>query len=66
MARLANDYTLDERIPICIACQVANDDVLTQGVGTLLIISGYQLGILICGFAPSPARLFGAGLVYLI
>jgi hypothetical protein len=66
MARLANDYTIDERIPICIACQVANDDVLAQRVGTLLVILGYLLGLLICGFAQSPARLFGAGPIYLI
>jgi hypothetical protein len=31
-----------------------------------LVILGYLLGILICGFAQSPARLFGAGLCYLI
>jgi hypothetical protein len=66
MARSANDYTIDERIPICIACQVANDDVLVQGVSTLLVILGFLLGVLICGFAQSPARLFGAGLCYLI
>jgi glycerol uptake facilitator-like aquaporin len=66
MARVANDYTIDERIPICIACQVANDDVLAQGIGILLVILGNLLGILIRGFAQSPARLFGAGLCYLI
>jgi hypothetical protein len=66
MARSANDYTIDERIPICIACQVTNDDILAQGVGTLLVILGYLLGIVICGFAQSPARLFGAGFYYLI
>jgi len=66
MARLANDYTIDERITICIACQVTNDDILAQGVGTLLVILGYLLGIVICGFAQSPAHLFGAGFCYLI
>ncbi len=40
---MATDYTVDEPIPICIARQVANGDVLAQGIVTPLVMAGYLL-----------------------
>ena len=43
MAQVANDYTVDELISVCIARQVADGDVLAQGIATPLVMAGYLL-----------------------
>jgi len=43
MARVATDYTVDELISVCIARQVADGDVLAQGIATPLVMAGYLL-----------------------
>ncbi len=43
MARAATDYTIDELISVCIARQVADGDVLAQGIATPLVMAGYLL-----------------------
>ena len=43
MARVATDYTIDELISVCIARQVADGDVLAQGIATPLVMAGYLL-----------------------
>ena len=40
---VASDYTIDELISVCIARQVANGDVLAQGIATPLAMAGYLL-----------------------
>ncbi len=40
---VASDYTIDELISVCIARQVANGDVLAQGIATPLVMAGYLL-----------------------
>jgi hypothetical protein len=43
MARLASDYTIDERISMCIARQVPNGDILAQRIAAPLVMAGYLL-----------------------
>lgn len=43
MTSPANDYTVDEMISVCIARQVADGDVLAQGIATPLVMAGYLL-----------------------
>jgi acyl CoA:acetate/3-ketoacid CoA transferase beta subunit len=43
MARVATQYTIDELISVCIARQVADGDVLVQGIATPLVMAGYLL-----------------------
>ena len=43
MTRVATDYTVDELISVCIARQVADGDVLAQGIATSLVMAGYLL-----------------------
>ncbi|MFQ6099952.1 MAG: hypothetical protein ACE5OS_01790 [Anaerolineae bacterium] len=43
MARIATHYTVDELMSVCIARQVADGDVLAQGIATPLITAGYLL-----------------------
>jgi glutaconate CoA-transferase subunit B len=43
MARVATDHTIDELISVCIARQVADGDVLAQGIATPLVMAGYLL-----------------------
>jgi len=43
MARVATNYTADELISVCIARQVADGDVLAQGIATPLVMAGYLL-----------------------
>jgi acyl CoA:acetate/3-ketoacid CoA transferase beta subunit len=40
---VATDYTIDELISVCIARQVADGDVLAQGIATPLVMAGYLL-----------------------
>ena len=43
MAHVATGYTVDELISVCIARQVADGDVLAQGIATPLVMAGYLL-----------------------
>jgi acyl CoA:acetate/3-ketoacid CoA transferase beta subunit len=43
VAHLVSDYTVDELISVCIARQVADGDVLAQGIATPLVMAGYLL-----------------------
>jgi glutaconate CoA-transferase subunit B len=43
MAHVATNYTIDELISVCIARQVADGDVLAQGIATPLVMAGYLL-----------------------
>jgi len=43
MARVATQYTIDELISVCIARQVADGDILVQGIATPLVMAGYLL-----------------------
>jgi acyl CoA:acetate/3-ketoacid CoA transferase beta subunit len=43
MTPVAADYTVDELISVCIARQVADGDVLAQGIATPLVMAGYLL-----------------------
>jgi acyl CoA:acetate/3-ketoacid CoA transferase beta subunit len=43
MAHMATDCTVDELICVCIARQVADGDVLAQGIATPLVMAGYLL-----------------------
>lgn len=43
MTRVTTDYTIDELISVCIARQVADGDVLAQGIATPLVMAGYLL-----------------------
>jgi acyl CoA:acetate/3-ketoacid CoA transferase beta subunit len=43
MAHVSTDYTIDELISVCIARQVADGDVLVQGIATPLVMAGYLL-----------------------
>ncbi|MDY7077811.1 MAG: CoA-transferase [Chloroflexota bacterium] len=40
---MATKYTIDELISVCIARQVADGDVLAQGIATPLVMAGYLL-----------------------
>lgn len=43
MAHVATHYTVDELVSVCIARQVADGDVLAQGIATPLVMAGYLL-----------------------
>jgi acyl CoA:acetate/3-ketoacid CoA transferase beta subunit len=43
MARVATKYTIDELMSVCIARQVADGDILAQGIATPLVMAGYLL-----------------------
>ena len=43
MAHVATKYTIDELVSICIARQVADGDILVQGIATPLVMAGYLL-----------------------
>lgn len=43
MAPAADDYTVDELIAACIARQLEDGEVVTQGIATPLVVAGYLL-----------------------
>ncbi len=43
MAHVPIKYTIDELISVCIAHQVADKDILVQGIATPLVMAGYLL-----------------------
>jgi len=42
-AKLADDFTVDELISVCIARQIANGELIVQGLATPLVMAGYIL-----------------------
>ncbi len=43
MASMAEDYTIDELMSVCIARRIADGDVAAQGIATPLVVAGYLL-----------------------